>query len=154
MLHFSKNYYSFTISSWQSTSNGSQILSTRGCRSTQCLTLCCYSGLLHSPPQPVAPPSLSACDLIPFTQEMEAISSLWVIPCTSPKHPLSCIEHRLMLHFYTIVHMFRCHSPKSSHPLPLGFEWLQNVYEFKALKIVKRKILSHFRCKIDVWLRT
>ena len=34
--------------------------------------------------------------------------------CTSPKHPVSCIEHRLMLRFYMIVYMFRCRSPKSS----------------------------------------
>ena len=40
-------------------------------------------------------------------------------PCTSPKHPVSCIEHRLALRFYIIVYMFQCHSPKSSHPLPL-----------------------------------
>ena len=38
-------------------------------------------------------------------------------PCTSPKHPASCIEHRFV--FYMIVYMFQCHSPTSSHPLPL-----------------------------------
>ena len=27
------------------------------------------------------------------------ISSLWIIPCTSPKHPISCIEHRLAICF-------------------------------------------------------
>ena len=32
--------------------------------------------------------------------------------CTRPKHPVSCIEPRL-------VCMFQCHSPKSSHALPL-----------------------------------
>ena len=27
------------------------------------------------------------------------ISSLWIILCTSPKHPVSCIKHRLAIHF-------------------------------------------------------
>ena len=27
------------------------------------------------------------------------ISSLWIIPCTSPKHPVSCIKHRLVIRF-------------------------------------------------------
>ena len=40
-------------------------------------------------------------------------------PCTSPKHSVSCIKHRLALRFYMIVYMFQCHSPKSSHPLPV-----------------------------------
>ena len=40
-------------------------------------------------------------------------------PCTSPKHPVSCIEHRWRFISYMIVYMFQCHSPKSSHPLPL-----------------------------------
>ena len=39
--------------------------------------------------------------------------------CTSPKHPVSCIEPGLEIHFYMILYMFQCHSPKSSHPLPL-----------------------------------
>ena len=26
-------------------------------------------------------------------------SSLWIIPCTSPKHPISCIKHRLAIRF-------------------------------------------------------
>ena len=37
--------------------------------------------------------------------------------CTSPKHPVSCIEPGLVS--YMILYMFQCHSPKSSHPLPL-----------------------------------
>ena len=37
--------------------------------------------------------------------------------CTSPKHPVSCIEPGLAAHF--ILYMFQCYSPKSSHPLPL-----------------------------------
>ena len=40
--------------------------------------------------------------------------------CTSPKHPVSCIGHRLVIRFFMIVYMFQCHSPKSSHPLPLS----------------------------------
>ena len=36
-------------------------------------------------------------------------------PCTSPKHPVSCIEHRLALHFLHDSIHFQCHSPKSSH---------------------------------------
>ena len=40
--------------------------------------------------------------------------------CTSPKHPVSCIEPGLATRFsYMIFYMFQCHSPKSSHPLPL-----------------------------------
>ena len=42
--------------------------------------------------------------------------------CTSPKHPVSCIEPRLVIRFLRIrflVYMFQCHSPNSSHPLPL-----------------------------------
>ena len=40
-------------------------------------------------------------------------------PCTSPKHPVSCIEHRLAIHFlHDIIHV-SMPSPKSSHPHPL-----------------------------------
>ena len=39
--------------------------------------------------------------------------------CTSPKHPVSCIKPRLAFVSYMILYMFQCHSPKSSHPLPL-----------------------------------
>ena len=39
--------------------------------------------------------------------------------CTSPKHPVSCIEHRLAFVSCMVVYIFQCHSPKSSHPLPL-----------------------------------
>ena len=39
--------------------------------------------------------------------------------CTSPKHPVSCIEPGLATHFIHDIYMFQCHSPKSSHPLPL-----------------------------------
>ena len=39
--------------------------------------------------------------------------------CTSPKHPISCIEPRLAIFSYMIVYMLHCHSPKASHPLPL-----------------------------------
>ena len=40
-------------------------------------------------------------------------------PCTSPKHPISCIEHRLAISFlHDSIHV-SMHSPKSSHPLPL-----------------------------------
>ena len=39
--------------------------------------------------------------------------------CTSPKHPASCIKFGLVIRFiYDIIHV-QCHSPKSSHPLPL-----------------------------------
>ena len=38
---------------------------------------------------------------------------------TSPKHPVSCIEHRQFVS-YMIVYMFQYHSPTSSHPLPLS----------------------------------
>ena len=39
--------------------------------------------------------------------------------CTSPKDPVSCIEPRLAICFIYDIYTFPCHSPKSSHPLPL-----------------------------------
>ena len=40
--------------------------------------------------------------------------------CTSPEHPVSCIEPGLAIRFiYDNIYMFQCHSPKSSHPHPL-----------------------------------
>ena len=39
-------------------------------------------------------------------------------PCTSPKHAVSYIRW-WWFDSYMIVYMFQCHSPKSSHPLPL-----------------------------------
>ena len=48
------------------------------------------------------------------------IPSLWVIPVHIPKLPVSCIEPGLALVSYMIFYMFQCHSPKSSHPLPLS----------------------------------
>ena len=39
--------------------------------------------------------------------------------CTSPKQPVSCIKPGLATRFIMILYMFYCHSPKSSHPLPL-----------------------------------
>ena len=40
--------------------------------------------------------------------------------CTSPKHPVSCMEPGLAIRFiYDIIHVFQCHSPKSSQSLPL-----------------------------------
>ena len=39
--------------------------------------------------------------------------------CTSLKHPASCIEPGLVIHFLYDIYMFQCHSPKSSWPLPL-----------------------------------
>ena len=38
-------------------------------------------------------------------------------PCTNPKYPVSNIDWHFVS--YMIVYMFQCHSPKSSHPLPL-----------------------------------
>ena len=43
----------------------------------------------------------------------------WLSQCTSPSilYPASNIDWRLIS--YLIIYMFQCHSPKSSHPLPL-----------------------------------
>jgi len=40
-------------------------------------------------------------------------------PCTSPKCPVSCIEPEWRFVSYMILCMCQCHSPKSSHPLPV-----------------------------------
>ena len=47
------------------------------------------------------------------------IPSLWVIPVHQPQ--ASCIMHWTWTgdSFHMILYMFQCHSPKSSHPLPL-----------------------------------
>ena len=37
--------------------------------------------------------------------------------CTSSEHPVSDLDWWFILHM--IIYMFQCHSPKSSHPLPL-----------------------------------
>ena len=39
--------------------------------------------------------------------------------CTSPKHPVSCIEPDWQFISHMILYMFQCHSPKSSHSHPL-----------------------------------
>ena len=49
------------------------------------------------------------------------IPSLWVIPVHQPRassilHPASNLDWRFVSY---ILYMFQCHSPKSSHPLPL-----------------------------------
>ena len=45
------------------------------------------------------------------------IPSLRVIPVHQPQW--SCIKPGLVIRFLYILYMFPCHSPKSSHPLPL-----------------------------------
>ena len=39
--------------------------------------------------------------------------------CTSPEHPVSCIEAGWWFISHMIIYMFQYHSPKSSHPRPL-----------------------------------
>jgi len=41
--------------------------------------------------------------------------------CTSPKHPVSCMEPGLQSVSHMIIYMFQCHSPISSHPHPPGY---------------------------------
>ena len=36
--------------------------------------------------------------------------------CTSPEHPVSCIEPGLVIYLHNIVYMFQCYSLKSSYP--------------------------------------
>ena len=36
--------------------------------------------------------------------------------CTSPEHPVSCIELGLAIYLHNIVYMFQCYSLKSSYP--------------------------------------
>ena len=46
------------------------------------------------------------------------VPSLWVNPVHQPE--ASCILHRAWTgNSFLILYMFQCHSPKSSHPLPL-----------------------------------
>ena len=48
------------------------------------------------------------------------VPSLWVIPVHQPQ--ASCILHQTWdwrFISYMILYLFQCHSPKSSHPLPL-----------------------------------
>ena len=51
----------------------------------------------------------------------QSMSSLW-IPCTSPKHPVSCIKHRPAIHFlYDSIHVsvpFPRIMPPSPSPSP------------------------------------
>ena len=61
--------------------------------------MCSPSWTLLSPPSPYHPSGSSQC--------------------TSPKYPVSCIEPGLATVSYMILYIFQCHSPKSSHPLPL-----------------------------------
>jgi len=39
--------------------------------------------------------------------------------CTSPEHPVSCIDLDWWFISHMMLYMFQCHSPKSSHLLPL-----------------------------------
>ena len=55
--------------------------------------------ILNPPPTSVPAPSLRSSQ------------------CTSPKHPVSNLDWQFVSHMTPYV--FQCHSPKSSHPLPL-----------------------------------
>ena len=59
--------------------------------------------------------------------------------CTSPKHQYLASNLDWWLVSYTIFYMFQCHSPKSSHPLPLVYTL---GHSFKAvLRVTPSKLL-------------
>ena len=47
------------------------------------------------------------------------VPSLWVIPAPAPSIQYLASNLDWRLNSYMILYMFQCHSPKSSHPLPL-----------------------------------
>ena len=65
------------------------------------------------------------------------------IPLGRPSAPAPSIQYRASnldwwLISYMMLYMFQCHSPKSSHPLPLPQKWRQNIIIF----MVKMKKLN------------
>ena len=76
--------------------------------------------------------------------------------CTSPKHPVSCIELDWQLISHMILYIFQCHSPKSSHPRPLpqsrtyiylhviSMEIFTGIGDFGLTKLVISMMVSQF----------
>ena len=60
--------------------------------------------------------------------------------CTSPKHPVSCMNLDWWFVSYMILYMFQCHSPKSSPPSPSPTESKRLFYTSMSL------LLSHIQC--------
>ena len=89
--------------------------------------------------------------------------------CTTPNHPVSCIEPGMAIHFYMIVYMFLCHFPQSSHPLPLPqspkdccihqclFCWLYSFFFFLVHNLFIFILFFNFTilfwfCHISKWI--
>ena len=79
------------------------------------------------------------------------------IPLGRPSAPASSIQYRASnldwwLVSYMILYMFQCHSPKSSHPLPLPQNFLNfNQYHYmlgpwRMSKLYVLKVLSTMKC--------
>ena len=77
--------------------------------------------------------------------------------CTSPKHPVSCIQPRLAIHFlYDIIHFsmpFSQNIPPSTSPIESKIMFHRSAMFFAALFIIART-WKQPRCpSVDEWIR-